>query len=153
MDTHTKPSLLDPAVVDTLVRRFTAECLDILSPPRKPTYMAAIDFECRRYNSLFLSWWPSEDYAQTAWNDQHELGMYILQAYRVNGDLRYGVRDACMLHLDRVVDAIKANESAEPAIAFLVAALLGVAHLDLGPPRAPGTVGHTSHANRPASPR
>lgn len=126
--TDKRQRLDDPAVVDRLVRRFTAKALDIMEPPREPTFMGAIDWECRVMNSLFLTITPNDDYDRGNWNTPDQLGSYMRQATRINGDIRFGVRDACMLHLDRVMDAIQRNESAEPLIANLVACLLGVAH-------------------------
>jgi hypothetical protein len=135
IQTDTRPRLDDPGVVDGLVRRFTAHALDILQPPRGPTFMAAIDFECRRMNSLFLTITPNDDYERSDWNDPHELGMYIRGWSMIDGDIRYGVRDAFMQYLDRVVDAIKRNESAEPLIEPLVSALLGTASAPESAPR------------------
>jgi len=133
IETGERPSLLAPQIVDGLVRRFTAEALDILAPPRSPTFMAAIDFECRRMNNLFLSVTPNDTYERGTWNTPDQLGTYIRQALRIDGEDRLAVRDAFMWYLDKVVDAVKRDESAEPLIAHLVNCLIGVAHQNPAP--------------------
>jgi hypothetical protein len=127
--TDDRPRLDDQAVVDRLVRRFTAHALDILAPPRHPEFMGAIDFECLRMNNLFLTGTPNDDFQRGPWNTPDQLGMYIRGAIMIDGDIRFGVRDAFMQYLDRVGDLVgKDPAEMEPLIHRLTAALLGTAH-------------------------
>jgi hypothetical protein len=129
IETDERPRLDDPAVVDRLVRRFTAHALDILAPPRHPDFMGAIDFECLRMNNLFLTGTPNDDFQRGPWNTPDQLGMYIRGAIMIDGDIRFGVRDAFMQHLDRVVDLVgKHPTEMELLIEQLTRALLGTAH-------------------------
>jgi hypothetical protein len=117
-----RPSLADPAVVDRLVREFALDVLDL--DLQRPDLLPMLDFLARRMNSLFLAAWDG-DYRVSNWNGADQLGESILLHYMINGETRLGVRDACFLFVDRLLSAIKHDESAEPLIVELRDALLG----------------------------
>jgi hypothetical protein len=119
--------LNDPRVVDQLIRDFTLETLGLIG---RQDFMARLDFECRRMNSLFLGIIPSDKYLSGPWNAPDHLGEYILMALSINGETRLGVRDAFMWYFDKVLDVYKPGAkfdaaSIEPLIDQLCDALLG----------------------------
>jgi len=126
IETDARPRLSEPRVVDRLIRDFTVETLGIIG---RQDFMARLDFECRRMNSLFLSTWPRDDYVRTDWNTPDQLGMSILLHYVIDGETRLGVRDACMLYFSRIIDLVDKDPSEmEPLIDEMRNALLGTAH-------------------------
>ena len=133
IETDARPRLSEPRVVDRLIRDFTVETLGIIG---RQDFMARLDFECRRMNSLFLSTWPRDDYVRTDWNTPDQLGMSILLHYVIDGETRLGVRDACMLYFSRIIDLVDKDPSEmEPLIGELRDALLGTVHAIAAPLR------------------
>lgn len=115
-------------VVDRLIRDFT---IDVMDDVGKPDFMARLDFECRRMNSLFLGIIPSDEYLVSAWNAPDQLGEYILKALRINGETRLAVRDSFMWYFEQVLDVWKPGaefdpETVKPIIDFMRNALLGL---------------------------
>jgi hypothetical protein len=125
-----RPRLNEPSVADRLIRNFTVETLGLIG---RQDFMARLDFECRRMNSLFLGIIPSDNYVIGPWNAPDQLGEYILQALQINGETRLGVRDAFMWYTNKVLDLYEPGAEFEPAliqplIDKLRNALLGIAH-------------------------
>lgn len=123
-----RPRLNEPSVADRLIRNFTVETLGLIG---RQDFMARLDFECRRMNSLFLGIIPSDKYLIGPWNSPDQLGEYILQALKLNGETRMAVRDSFMWYFDKVLDAHKPGVEfnaapIEPLIDQLRDALLGV---------------------------
>lgn len=120
--------LNEPSVVDRLIRDFTCEALDLVS---HKDFMARLDFECRRMNSLFLGGPEATDhYERAPWNVPDQLGEYVLKALQITGETRLAVRDAFMWYVDRLFDTSAVEQpfdkaSVEPLIADLREALLG----------------------------
>ncbi|WP_152693214.1 hypothetical protein [Caballeronia mineralivorans] len=108
-----QPSLGDFVVVDRLIRDFTVETLGLLG---HQDFMARLDFECRRMNSLFLGIIPSDQYLTGPWNAPDQLGEYILKALVINGKTRLAVRDAFMWFFDKVLDTYEPGDKFEPTL-------------------------------------
>lgn len=123
-------SLNEPRVVDRIVRDWTIKVFGMVG---SDGFMAKLDFECRRMNSLFLGIIPSEQYLIGPWNAPDQLGEYILQALQINGETRLAARDAFMWYTDKVLDLYEPGADFEPLfiqplINKLRNALLGTAH-------------------------
>lgn len=128
IETGARPSLADPNMVDRLIRDWT---MNVFGMVGTPGFMAKLDFECRRMNSLFLGIIPSDKYVIGPWNAPDHLGEYILKALAINGETRLAVRDAFMLHVSKLLDVYKPGEdfeeaTIEPRIDELRNALLGL---------------------------
>jgi hypothetical protein len=101
-DASDQAHLNDLAVVERLVHDFTRKTLDAVG---KADFMAYLDFECRRMNSLFLGGpAPTDRYERGLWNTPHLLGEHVLKALRIEGETRLAVRDAFMLYFSRAIE-------------------------------------------------
>ncbi|WP_433703732.1 hypothetical protein [Paraburkholderia sacchari] len=122
------PYLNEPAVVDRIIRNFTRDVIELVG---REDFMARLDFECRRMNSLLLGGpEPTDRYDRSPWNAPDQLGEYVLKALRITGETRLAVRDAFMWYVDRLFDTVDVErpldeESVEPLIADLRGALTG----------------------------
>ncbi|MGF6608818.1 hypothetical protein OKW45_003740 [Paraburkholderia sp. WSM4175] len=127
-DATNRPHLNETAVVDRLIRDFTRTALDAVG---RADFMAYLDFECRRMNSLFLGGpAPAERYERAQWNTPDQLGEHLLKALQITGETRLAVRDAFMVYFSRALDLAKDcgrfNDAAlEPLIDDLSRALVG----------------------------
>lgn len=128
IETDTRPWLNEPRVVDRIIRDWTINALDTLT---KPDALARLAFECLRMNNLFLTITPNDEFERGPWNTPEQLGSYIRQALRIDGEDRLGVRDAFMRYIDKVTDVYEPGDEfdaapIELAINQLHDALLGV---------------------------
>ncbi|CAE6714505.1 hypothetical protein [Paraburkholderia haematera] len=128
IETAVRPRLDEPSVVDRIIRDWTINALDTLT---KPGALARLDFECLRMNNLFLGVTPSDEFERGPWNTPEQLGTYILQALRIDGEDRLAVRDAFMWYIDKVTNVYKPGDEfdavpIEPLINQLRDALIGV---------------------------
>lgn len=96
IETDALPRLNDPAVVDRLVRRFTAEALDVLAKPDRPDLMARLEFECRRASAAIIGHYPDAD--------GMALAQHVMLCLRINGDIRLGIRTAFMWYVEKILD-------------------------------------------------
>ncbi|RKR44584.1 hypothetical protein [Paraburkholderia sp. BL17N1] len=122
------PYLNAPAVVDRLIRDFTRTALDAVG---RADFLAYLDFECGRMNSLLLGGpEPTNRYQRTPWNAPGQLGEYVQKALLITGETRLAVRDAFMWYIDRLFSTVDVEsdfdaETVEPLIADLRGALTG----------------------------
>jgi len=128
IETDTRPRLNEPCVVDRIIRDWT---MNVFSMVGTDGFMAKLDFECRRMNSLFLAILPSDQYLIGPWNAPDQLGEYVQHALLIDGATRLAVRDAFMWYFDKVLDVYKPGAEfdaapIEPLINQLRDALLGV---------------------------
>lgn len=120
--------LTEPTVVDRIIRDFTREARGLVG---REDFMARLDFECRRMNSLFLGGpAPTDRYKRGLWNTPDRLGEYILKALKITGETRLAVRDAFMWYVDRLFDTVAIERPLDeaivgPLIADLREAILG----------------------------
>jgi hypothetical protein len=96
-------SLNAAAVVDCIIRDFTREVIGLIG---SGDFMARLDFECRRMNSLFLGITQTDKYRRGPWNAPDQMGEYVQKALLINGTTRLAVRDAFMLYVDQLLDSI-----------------------------------------------
>ncbi|NPT44368.1 hypothetical protein GNZ12_24260 [Paraburkholderia sp. 1N] len=128
IETDTRPWLNEPRVVDRLIRDWTIRALHVLT---KPDALARLDFECVRMNNLFLGVTPNDEFERGPWNTPEQLGTYIRQALRIDGEDRLAVRDAFMWYIDKFTDVYEPGDEFEsalvaPLINQLRDALIGV---------------------------
>ncbi|HEY4805697.1 MAG TPA: hypothetical protein VIH96_24035 [Paraburkholderia sp.] len=127
-DGSVRPYLNDAAIVDRLIRDFTCEALGLVG---REDFMARLDFECRRINSLFLGGpAPTDRYERGLWNTPDQLGEYVLKALQITGETRLAVRDAFTVYFSSVLDLAEDRGrfdavAIEPLIADLRGALMG----------------------------
>ena len=103
---------MDEQKIRQVVARFAVEAVEILTPPRAPTFMAALEFECRRASAAIIGHEPDAD--------GMALAQHVMLALRIDGDIRLGIRTAFMQFASRILD-----DRMEEAAADLHDALMG----------------------------
>ncbi|MFM0224818.1 hypothetical protein [Paraburkholderia dipogonis] len=103
---------MDEQKIRQVVARFAVEAVEILTPPRAPTFMAALEFECRRASAAIIGHQPDAD--------GMALAQQVMLALRIDGDIRLGIRTAFMQFASRILD-----DRMEEAAADLRDALMG----------------------------
>jgi len=95
---------MDEQKIRQVVARFAVEAVEILTPPRAPTFMAALEFECRRASAAIIGHEPDAD--------GMALAQHVMLALRIDGDIRLGIRTAFMQFASLILDD-KMDEAAE----------------------------------------
>jgi hypothetical protein len=103
---------MDEQQLERLIARFAVEAVKILTPPRAPTFMAALDFECRRASAAIIGHEPDAD--------GMALAQHVMLALRIDGDIRLGIRTAFMQFASLILD-----DRMDEAAADLRDALMG----------------------------
>ena len=103
---------MDEQKIRQVVARFAVEAVEILTPPRAPTFMAALEFECRRASAAIIGHEPDAD--------GMALAQHVMLSLRIDGDIRLGIRTAFMQFASRILD-----DRMEEAAADLHDALMG----------------------------
>jgi hypothetical protein len=105
-------SAMDEQHIRQVVSRFAAEVVEILTPPRAPTFMATLEFECRRAGAAIIGHEPDAD--------GMALAQHVMLALKIDGDIRLGIRTAFMWYAEKILD-----DRMEEAAAELRDALMG----------------------------
>jgi hypothetical protein len=87
---------MDELHVSQVVSRFAVEAVEILTPPRAPTFMAALEFECRRASAAIIGHYPDAD--------GMALSRHVMLCLRIDGDIRLGIRTAFMQFASLILD-------------------------------------------------
>jgi len=87
---------MDEQQIRQVVARFAVEAVEILSPPRAPTFMASLKFECRRASAAIIGHRPNADGIA--------LAQHVMLCLRINGDIRLGIRTAFMWYAEKILD-------------------------------------------------
>lgn len=95
-------------VVSRVVRQFAADVLHLAGSGR-PDFMARLDFECRRMNSLFLGDGQSDTYLKGPWNRPDQIGEFVGRALKIDGRTDLAVRDAFMVFADKIITAAEGS--------------------------------------------
>lgn len=103
---------MDELHVRQVIARFAVAAVEILAPPPAPTFMAALEFECRRASAEIIGHYPDADGIA--------LEQYVMLALRIDGDIRLGIRTAFMQFASRILD-----DRMDDAAAKLRDAILG----------------------------
>ncbi|MFM0060992.1 hypothetical protein PQR64_35800 [Paraburkholderia phytofirmans] len=103
---------MDEQKIRQVVALFAVEAVEILTPPRAPTFMAALEFECGRASAAVIGHEPDAD--------GMALAQHVMLVLRIDGDIRLGIRTAFMQFASRILD-----DRLEEAAADLRNALMG----------------------------
>ena len=109
------PGLNTVQDVDGVVRSFGSDVLRRFGEPDTAAFMAWLDSECRRMNTLFLGYQPGEKeyrgWKRSPWNTPNGLAVFIRIHYFPSDDEdRFAVRDAFMRYTQDVIATTKGNE-------------------------------------------
>jgi hypothetical protein len=91
--------------LEQLIARFAVEAVEILTPPRAPTFMAALEFECRRASAAIIGHYPDAD--------GMAISQHVMLALRIDGDIRLGIRTAFMWYVEKILDDKMAEAAAD----------------------------------------
>lgn len=87
---------MDEQKIRKVVARFAVEAVQILTPPRAPTFMAALEFACRRASAAIIGHEPDAD--------GMALAQHVMLCLGINGDIRLGIRTAFMWYAEKILD-------------------------------------------------
>lgn len=117
------PWLNSYEVVNALVRGFAADLLrrygaTATGGMEPDDFVAWLERECRRLNDLFMGVTAAVvGYGVGPWNSPEQIGHHVLLAFRIEGELRFGVRDALMILARDLIQVSNAHDG-EPAEAW-----------------------------------
>jgi hypothetical protein len=87
---------MDEQRVREVIATFGLAAIEAMTPPRAETWLALLDFECRRASAAIIGHEP--DAAGMA------LAQHVMLYLRLSGDIRAGVRTAFLWYAEKILD-------------------------------------------------
>ena len=119
---NTPPWLNSIEAASAIVRQFAADVARRYGIASHKDLMGWLSNECSRMNELFIgAGLETMPYARGPWNTPDQLGHHLALALRIDGELRFAVRDAFMIFAAKVGALMRGHQAPDSLPALQLA--------------------------------